>query len=420
MFKILTLNPIANAGLKHLSPDRYEVGSEMTQPHAILLRSFNVHDYPLPATLLAVGRAGAGVNNIPVGKLSQGGIPVFNAPGANANSVKELVLAGMLLAARHICFAWQFAMQQTTKDAGELSRCIEGNKKQFVGFELRGRTLGVLGLGAIGIEVANAAIALGMRVVGYDLRPPQSHAQQLSSSVLLEESIEGVLRQADILTLHIPLNSNTQGLINWESMGWMKAGATLLNFSRPGIVHEQSLIEALRINKLNAYVCDFPSVTLLGIERVTVLPHIGASTQEAEENCAKMVVTQLKQFLEDGNIENSVNFPDISLPRNSGYRVSIANKNVPNMVGQISSVLADTNLNILDMINKSQGELAYNLIDLDQSLELDILYSFKSHPWGVIGAQLVNGDFADALGAKGRRQDAPVIMHPATFGLYVG
>ena len=386
MFKILTLNPIAHAGLKHLSPDRYEVGSEMVQPHALLLRSFNIHDYPLPLTLLAVGRAGAGVNNIPVGKLSQRGIPVFNAPGANANSVKELVLAGMLLSARHICSAWQFAMQQTTRDAGELFRRVEENKKQFVGFELQGRTLGVLGLGAIGIEVANAAIALGMTVVGYDLQPAKSHTQQLSSAAIVEESMESVLRQADILTLHIPLNSNTQGLINRESMEWMKTGATLLNFSRSGIVHEQSLIEALRINKLNAYVCDFPSITLLETEKVTVLPHIGASTQEAEDNCAKMVITQLKQFLEDGNIENSVNFPDISLPHNSGYRVSIANENVPNMVGQISTVLADTNLNILDMINKSQGNLAYNLIDVDQSIEPDILTRLKAIP-GVLSVR---------------------------------
>ena len=386
VFKVLTLNSIANAGLEYLSPDRYEVGSEIAQPHAILLRSLNIHDYPLPSTLLAVGRAGVGVNNIPVGKLSQEGIPVFNTPGANANSVKELVLAGMLLAARHICAAWQFAMQQTTKDAGELSLCIEGNKKQFVGFELQGRTLGILGLGAIGIEVANAAVALGMRVVGYDLRLAKSHPQELSPSVILEESIEGVLRQADILTLHIPLNHDTQGLINQESIGWMKTRATLLNFSRPGIVHEQSLIEALRINKLSAYVCDFPSVALLGAERVTVLPHIGASTQEAEENCAKMVIIQLKQFLEDGNIENSVNFPDVSLPRNSGYRVSIANKNVPNMVGQVSAVLAGTNLNILDMLNKSQGELAYNLIDVDQSLEPNILSRLKTIP-GVLSVR---------------------------------
>ena len=358
----------------------------MVQPHALLLRSFNIHDYPLPLTLLAVGRAGAGVNNIPVGKLSQRGIPVFNAPGANANSVKELVLAGMLLSARHICSAWQFAMQQTTRDAGELSRRVEGNKKQFVGFELRGRTLGVLGLGAIGIEVANAAIALGMTVVGYDLQPAKSYTQPLSSAAIVEESMESVLRQADILTLHIPLNPNTQGLINRESMEWMKTGATLLNFSRSGIVHEQSLIEALRINKLNAYVCDFPSITLLETEKVTVLPHIGASTQEAEDNCAKMVITQLKQFLEDGNIENSVNFPDVSLPRNSGYRVSIANENVPNMVGQISTVLADTNLNILDMINKSQGNLAYNLIDVDQSIEPDILTRLKAIP-GVLSVR---------------------------------
>ena len=378
MFKILTLNTISSAGLECFGRDRYELASEILQPHAILVRSADMHTYPIPETLLAVGRAGAGVNNIPVPAFSAQGIPVFNAPGANANAVKELVLAGMFLAARNICPAWQFAVQQTEDNEETLNRLIEAGKKQFVGFELPGRTLGVIGLGAIGVKVANAAVTLGMRVVGYDPGLTVSRAWQLSSEVIEEHSVEGLLRRSDIVTLHIPLMDRTRALIDHKSLHWMKNQATLLNFSRAEVVNDDDVAHALNAKKLHAYICDFPSPALRKCERAVTLPHIGASTEEAERNCAILVIEQIKSFLEKGHIKNSVNFPDVSLARNEGYRLSVVNRNVINIVGQISTKLAQAHLNILDMINKSRDDLAYNLIDVDRPVPADVIDHLKS------------------------------------------
>ncbi|MCH9673858.1 MAG: phosphoglycerate dehydrogenase [Gammaproteobacteria bacterium] len=387
MHKVLTLNNISLAGLDRLPRDQYEVASEMIRPDAILLRSFDMHDFEIPSTVRAVGRAGAGVNNIPVAKLSERGVPVFNAPGANANAVKELVLAGMLISARNICDAWRFAQGQAADSDAELNKQIESGKKAFVGFELPGRTLGVLGLGAIGVEVANAAMGLGMKVIGYDPGLTVSRAWQLSSRVEQAQSVEEVLRRADVLTLHVPLVDGTRELINAERIQSMKPGATLLNFSRAGIVHEADVVDALERHHLRAYVCDFPSLALSGRPGVIALPHIGASTQEAEDNCASMVAEQLKQFLEHGNIEHSVNFPEASMPRNGGYRLSVANQNIPNMVGQISTALAKANLNIIDMLNKSRGDIAYTLIDVDQPVGDDVM----RHLGAIQGVLMVRG-----------------------------
>ncbi len=364
MFKILTLNNISPAGLERFPVERYKVDSELSDPDAILLRSFNMHDYQTPPSLKAVARAGAGVNNIPVARLSERGIPVFNTPGANANAVKELVLAGMFLGARNICQAWQFV---ESLDGGDdsLDRQVESGKRNFVGFELPGRTLGVIGLGAIGVLVANAALRLGMRVVGYDPELTVRRAWQLSSEVVQAQNVRDLLAQSDFVTVHVPLFEKTKDLINTDSIKHMRREATLLNFSRQGIVSDDAVVGALKAGKLNAYVCDFPTTKLKGQPRIITLPHIGASTREAENNCAVMASRQLRDFLEDGNITNSVNFPEVVMPRISATRVGLVNANVPNMLGQISTTLARANLNILDMLNKSRGELAYTLTDVE-------------------------------------------------------
>ncbi|MDX1513956.1 MAG: phosphoglycerate dehydrogenase [Gammaproteobacteria bacterium] len=372
MFKIVTLNNISPVGLKRFPGDRYSVGEELKSPDAILLRSYDMHDYVIPSSLKAVARAGAGVNNIPVKALSERGIPVFNTPGANANAVKELVLAGMFLGARNICQAWRY-VQSLEGDDESLHRQVEAGKKQFVGFELPGRTLGVIGLGAIGVLVANAALKLGMRVVGYDPELTVRRAWQLSSEAVQAASVEDLLQQSDFVTLHVPLLDHTRDLINQARVARMRAGATLLNFSRQGIVSDDAVIEALNGGRLNAYVCDFPSERLRAHDRVIALPHIGASTMEAEENCAVMAANQLRDFLEDGNITNSVNFPEVVMPRNAGSRVALVNANVPNMLGQISTTLARADLNILDMLNKSRGELAYTLADVEGAIPAAVL-----------------------------------------------
>lgn len=367
MFKILTLNNISVKGLERLPRDRYEVASEIQHPDAILLRSFKMHEMVLPATVKAVGRAGAGVNNIPVPKLTEKGIPVFNTPGANANAVKELVLAGMLIAARNVCQAWQFARQLNGDDEA-INKLVEAGKKDFVGFELPGKTLGVVGLGAIGVKVANAAIALGMRVVGYDPQVTVQSAWQLSSQVEKANSVEELLTRSDVVTLHIPETSATRHLINAARLKMAKNNVVLLNFARAGIVNSDDLLAALTAGKVASYVCDFPSNALKAHPRVVTLPHLGASTTEAEENCAIMVADQVREFLEHGNISNSVNFPEVNMPRMEGYRIAIANSNVPNMVGQISTAMAKANLNIIDMINKSKGDVAYTMADVDQPI----------------------------------------------------
>jgi D-3-phosphoglycerate dehydrogenase len=365
MFKIQTLNNISVTGLNRLPRESYEIASELSHPDAILVRSAKMHEMPIPASLKAVGRAGAGVNNIPVQAMSERGIAVFNAPGANANAVKELVIAGMLLAARNIAQGWQFARGLDGDDAA-ISKAVEAGKKQFVGFELPGRTLGVIGLGAIGVLVANAARALGMRVIGYDPSITVRSAWKLEADVQAALSVDDLVARSDFITFHVPLTDQTRHMINADRIRGMKDNAVLLNFSRDGIIDDDAAVTALDAGKLYAYVCDFPSNLLKGHPRVVTLPHLGASTQEAEENCAVMVADQVRAYLEDGNVTNSVNFPEIHLARNGGYRLAVVNSNVPNMVGQISTDLAEAGLNIVDMLNRSRGELAVTLIDIDR------------------------------------------------------
>ncbi len=365
MHKILTLNNIALAGLDRLPRDSYEVASEITHPDAILLRSYKMHDMEIPPTVKAIGRAGAGVNNIPVERMTQQGVVVFNAPGANANAVKELVLAGLLMASRNIAQAWSFA-KGLSGDDSEINKAVEAGKKNFVGFELPGRTLGVVGLGAIGVRVANAAHALGMRVIGYDPTITVRSAWQLSSDIQQALSVDDLVSKCDFITFHVPLVDSTRHMINAERLKCMKKNSVLLNFARSGIIDDEAAVAALDSGHLYAYVCDFPSNLLKDHPRCITLPHLGASTMEAEENCAVMVADQVRSYLEDGNITNSVNFPDITLPRNGGHRIAVVNSNVPNMLGQISTELADSNLNIIDMLNRSRDNVAVTLIDVDR------------------------------------------------------
>nr|VFK20898.1 MAG: D-3-phosphoglycerate dehydrogenase [Candidatus Kentron sp. LPFa] len=372
MCKILTLNSISVKGLERLPRDRYEIASELQNPDAILLRSYKMHDMELPKSLKAVGRAGAGVNNIPVDKLSRLGIPVFNTPGANANAVKELVLAAMFLAARNLCPAWDYARNLAGSDQ-EIQKQVEAGKKQFKGFELPGRTLGVIGLGAIGVLVANAALSLGMKVIGYDPSITVRRAWQLSSTVQQAVSIDDLLARSDFVSVHVPLTDTTRGMLDDKRIPGMRDGAILLNFSRSGVVDEQAVVAALDAGKLQTYACDFPSNALKGNPRVIMLPHLGASTKEAEDNCAVMVADQVREFLEDGAIRNSVNFPTVKMAPGEGFRLAIVNANVPNMLGQISTALADAHLNILDMSNRSRDELAYTLIDVQEPVPPEVI-----------------------------------------------
>jgi D-3-phosphoglycerate dehydrogenase len=376
MYKILTLNNISVAGLDRLPRDEYEVASEIPRPDAILARSANMHDMEIPETVQAIGRAGTGVNNIPVERMTERGVPVFNAPGANANAVKELVVAGMLLAARNIVQSWSFARGLEGDDTS-IHKAVEGGKKRFVGFELPGRTLGVVGLGAIGVKVANAARALGMKVIGYDPTITVQRAWQLESDVEQALSLDHLISGSDFISFHVPLTDETRGMINAERLKHLKPGAVLLNFSRNGIVDDKAAVAALDAGALYAYVCDFPSNLLKDHPRVITLPHIGASTREAEENCAIMVADQVREWLEDGNAHNSVNFPEINLPRNGGYRLAVVNSNVPNMVGQISTHLAQVGLNILDMLNRSRGAVAVTLIDVDREPPPEIVVKLR-------------------------------------------
>lgn len=368
MYKILTLNNISSVGLDRLPRDKYEVASEFQHPDGILLRSFKMHEMEIPATLKAVGRAGAGVNNIPVDKMSAKGVVVFNAPGANSNAVKELVIAGMLMACRNIAQSWDFARNLQGSDE-EINKQTEAGKKNFGGFELPGRTLGVVGLGAIGVRIANAAVSLGMKVIGFDPNITVRGAWQLDSSVLQANSVDELLNKSDFVTFHVPLVDSTRNLINEDRLKTMKDNVVVLNFARGGIVDDEAMVKALDSGKAYAYVCDFPSNLLKNHPRVVTLPHLGASTREAEENCAVMVAEQVRDYLENGNVINSVNFPEVVMPRTEGaFRLSVVNSNVPNMLGQISSSLAKAGLNIIDMLNKSRGELAYTLVDVDKAV----------------------------------------------------
>ena len=374
--KILTLNAISARGLARL-PEHYTVGGDIADPDGILVRSANMHEMDIPASVRAIARAGAGTNNIPVKKLSERGVPVFNAPGANANAVKELVIAGMLMGARNIVPAIRFVEGLAGSDE-EMHKATEAGKKAFAGTELPGRTLGVIGLGAIGSYIAEAAIKLGMNVVGFDPAITVDAAWRLPSQVKRAENVEDVLRVADFVTLHVPLVDATKNLINAQRLGMMRSGAVLLNFAREGVVDNAAVIEALDANKLHAYICDFPANALKSHPKVVALPHLGASTEEAEENCAVMVAEQLADYLENGNVLNSVNFPNVSMARESAYRIAIANANVPNMVGQISSVLAAAGLNIHNMVNKSKGDMAYTLVDVDSALTDAVMQQLAS------------------------------------------
>ena len=365
MFKVLTLNNIAVEGLRHLPRERYEVASEIAHPDAILVRSHNMHDMDIPDTVAAIGRAGAGTNNIPCDALAHKGVPVFNAPGANANAVKELAIAGMLLAARNLCDAREY-VKAMTETGDELKKAVEAGKKQFSGFELPGKTLGVIGLGAIGVSVANAALDLGMKVVGYDPAITVRNAWQLSSGVEQEETLDQIFMHSDFVTCHVPLLDATRNMVNAERLALMHKDAILINFARGGVVDDEAAIAALDSDRLRSYVTDFPTPELIAHPKVIALPHLGASTGEAEANCAIMVAENVKDYLENGNVRFAVNFPEARLARLDAWRITVANANVPNMVGQISTCIANAGLNIEDLLNKSIGDLAYTIVDVNE------------------------------------------------------
>ena len=375
-FDILLLNDISPEGLKRLPEERYRSGTAIVEPHAVLLRSADLHRRELPASVQAVGRCGAGTNNIPVAALSARGVPVFNAPGANANAVKELVLAGMLMAARNLAPALRF-VAALDPAAGAMNETVEAGKKRFAGRELAGQTLGIVGLGRVGCLVADAAIKLGMQVLGHDPEITVDAAWSLPAQVRRASSVAEVLRGADFVTLHVPLIGATRHLVNADNLGLMRAGAVLLNFARDEVVDEAAVVAALEARRLAWYVCDFPSPAALLSAGVVALPHLGASTREAEVNCAVMVAEQLRDFLEHGNVVNAVNFPAVTLARESAYRVAIANANVPNMLGQISTAMASAGLNIHTMVNKSRGDMAYTLVDVDSAVDDSVLATLR-------------------------------------------
>ncbi len=372
MLLIRVYNQISDSGLSRLPPSTYRVGKDVADPVAILLRSADLHKIDIPASVRAIARAGAGTNNIPVEQMSARGVPVFNAPGANANAVKELVLAGMLMAARHLAPALRF-VEALDPGVPDLDARVEDGKKAFAGSELAGRTLGVIGLGKIGCLVADAAIRLGMNVLGHDPDITVDAAWSLPSQVKRAGSVNEVLRAAHFVTLHVPLVAATRHLVRQANLALMRADAVLLNFSRDGVVDDAAVRHALDAHKLGGYVCDFPSGEILRHPRVIALPHLGASTREAEDNCAVMVVDQLRDYLEHGNVVNAVNFPHVTMARESAYRLAIANANVPNMVGQISTAMAHAGLNIHNMVNKSRGEMAYTLVDVDSAVSSAVL-----------------------------------------------
>jgi D-3-phosphoglycerate dehydrogenase / 2-oxoglutarate reductase len=386
MFKIQTLNNISRSGLDRLPANRYQVANEFDAPDAIMLRSADMHKLATPASVKAVARAGAGTNNIPVADFSKRGVPVFNAPGANANAVKELVLAGMLLAARNVGDALSFVSGLV--DHADPHHAIEGEKKRFVGIELAGRTLGVIGLGAIGVKVANAARALGMNVYGFDPHMTVDGAWQLSSDVVKAGSLNELYAASDFVTFHVPLNDATRGIFGQSSLAVARKGVVLLNFAREGIVDATALKDGLDSGKIGRYVTDFPQTALLGNPRVIGLPHLGASTLEAEENCAVMVADQLRDFLENGNVANSVNFPNTRMPREGTARLCIANQNRPNMIGQLTQALGAAGVNIAQMHNASRGELAYTLVDTDSTVDAGILGQIASIE-GILSVRMV-------------------------------
>jgi D-3-phosphoglycerate dehydrogenase len=371
-YQIQLLNNISGHGLARLPHERYASSKQVELPDAILVRSHDMHAMKIPASVKAIGRAGAGTNNIPVTEMSKRGVPVFNAPGANANAVKELVLAALLIGARNLVPALQF-VAALPPGAADFEARVEEGKKQYAGVELPHRTLGIIGLGAIGGMVADTALKLGMKVIGFDPEITVDAAWRLHSGVRKANSIEELLKHADFVSLHVPLLQATRGLIDAKRLAAMKQGAVLLNFARDAIVDDAAVAEALAGGGLKSYLCDFPSPRLCGVAGVVALPHLGASTAEAEENCAVMVVDQLREFLENGNIANAVNFPSVEMARESAWRIGIANANVPNMLGQISTTMAKAGLNIHNMVNKSRGEMAYTLVDVDSPVKAGVI-----------------------------------------------
>ena len=390
MFKIMTVNKISPRGLELFPRDQYEVASELSNPDAIIVRSSPLHEMEFPASVKAIARAGVGTNNIPVERCTEKGIVVFNTPGANANAVKELVVAGLLLSCRriHEGINWTKSLLGQTTD---IPGMVEQNKNQFAGPELLGKTLGVIGLGAIGVMVANAAVGIGMRVIGFDPFISVESAWRLSREVIRAEGLESLLRQSDFLTLHTPLTDKTRGLLNEERFAVMKKGVRIMNFARGGLVNNEDLIEALKTGQVAKYVTDFPEEKLLKIENVLCIPHLGASTPEAEENCAIMAANQLKTFLETGNITRSVNFPDCTLERTGKVRLTVSNFNIPNMVGQITAILAEEKINISDLLNRHKDGIAYNIIDLDSDLSAEALLRIQAIE-GVIRVRKFEGE----------------------------
>lgn len=379
MYKVRTYNTISVKGLERFPRAQFEVGSDVAHPDAFLLRSQKLHDEPVPETLLAVGRAGAGVNNIPVAEYGKRGIVVFNAPGANANAVKELVLAGMLLAARGVLPGIAYAQSLAGMDDAEaMSKLLEKEKSRFAGGELRGKTLGIVGLGAIGSMVASTALDMGMNVLGYDPALSIEAAWRLSNEVQKMENLHSLLARSDYISLHVPAIEATKHMINSEALAATKPGAVLLNFARESIIDKQAVLQALESGVLSRYVCDFPEPGLLQHDKVIPMPHIGASTQESEENCAVMVADQLVDFLENGNIVNSVNFPAVKMARMPGAtRITFSNANVAGVLGHVLSVLADAQVNVIDMVNRSRGDLAYNILDVETHPSEDVIAAIE-------------------------------------------
>ncbi len=377
MFKIQTLNKISTVGIEIFPRDNYEIASEIVHPDAVLVRSADMHEMQFAESLKAIARAGAGVNNIPVDKCSEKGVVVMNTPGANANSVKELVIAALLMSSRRLVAGIQWAKSLAGK-GDEVPKLIEKGKTNFEGPEIKGKRLGVIGLGAIGVKVANDAVSMGMEVTGYDPVISVEAAWELSRTVKRALSLDSLIAKSDYITLHVPLNDKTKSMLNKDKFALMKKGVRILNFARGGLVKNEDLKAAIKDGTVAAYVTDFPDEDLLAIDSVIPVPHLGASTPEAEDNCAVMAVNQIRNFLEYGNIKNSVNFPDCEMDPSGKARILVGNRNIPNMVGQITTLLAAEKINIADMLNKSKGDLAYNIIDVDSVINEGALAKLRA------------------------------------------